>query len=127
MTTVALAQIYALIFLVIGLGMLINRDYYSKVVKKFGKEPELVTFSGIIISILGLFLITMHNSWTSGWEILVSILNWLIFIRGVVAVIMPEPVIAFAKKAKPKPETITLMGLMFSLLGLLLAYFSYIY
>jgi xanthosine utilization system XapX-like protein len=65
----------------IAAGMLLNIGSFPALLKLVSRDPALIFVSGILLFIAGLAIVRVHNRWTNGWPVLVTILGWL-FVLG---------------------------------------------
>jgi len=116
-----LAKLIGALFVVVGLGVLINPTHYGKMTSHFIKNAELIYFSGAISFILGLSIILYHNLWVSDWRIAITILGWLALIKGVFRIVMPTLGSEMADLLVLKKHMLYLMGAILFLFGLWLS------
>jgi hypothetical protein len=65
----------------IAAGMLLNIGSFPALAKQVSRDPALIFVSGILLFIAGLAIVRVHNRWTNGWPVLVTILGRL-FVLG---------------------------------------------
>ena len=82
MTTVFLAQFFGIVFVVFSLGSLFNKEHTDKLVGNILNNPALQSVVGLIPLLLGVWVILIHNQW-GGWQVVVTIVGWLLFLIGV--------------------------------------------
>ena len=78
-------------------SMLINGNDFRAVIADIGKSPALILFSGIVTLVAGLAIVRLHNVWSGGWQIIVSIFGWLALIGGFVRIVLPFQTAALAE------------------------------
>jgi hypothetical protein len=66
----------------------------------------------------------MHNTWTHDWTIGVTILGWLLLIRGIVRLWFPQASADIAKKILNKVPMMSL-GLVTLFIGAYFLYFGF--
>jgi hypothetical protein len=97
-TTAFLAQMLGIISVVLGMAMLFNLEWTLKVFKDFLKSPALIYLTGLAMFVLGLCLVFVHSVWIGTWqEIVVTIAAWLVMIKGLFYLLMPEFMVEAAK------------------------------
>jgi len=117
-----LAQIWGLFLIIVPLSMIIN-EKNIKIIFDITKEESKMFVWGIATFLLGLASILSHNIWTKNWQMIVTILGWGLFIKGVAILFFPEDIILFSKKFENKkwlPFALTIvifLGLALSYLG----------
>ena len=116
-----LAKLIGALFVVVGLGVLINPTHYGNMTSHFIKNAELIYFSGATSFILGLSIILYHNLWVSDWRIAITILGWLALIKGALRIVMPILGSEMADLLAFKKHMLYLMGAILFFFGLWLS------
>ena len=91
--TTFLAQVIGIFALVSGLSLIINKKLMLKVGKELIKNDALMLLGGYVNLLLGLFLVLTHNIWawpTDALATLVTLVAWLILIKGGVRLLVPD-------------------------------------
>ncbi len=89
-TSVFLAWLVGPTFIVVGLGMLLNREYYRDMVARFFNDPQDYFFSGFWALIIGLMIVTTHNVWVTDWPVIITALGWASLAKGMVRILAPR-------------------------------------
>ncbi len=87
--TTLMAQLMGPTFALIGLGMLLNPKFYSKVIKSFSEPDFDQLLTPMIMIPVGIALTMKHFLWGSLPEVLVSIVAIAILVKGIMIAIMP--------------------------------------
>ncbi|MCW8418882.1 hypothetical protein OQJ18_03350 [Fluoribacter dumoffii] len=125
--SVFLAKAMGLYFLIISISVLINKNRMPSVVSELMKNPALQFLMGLNILIIGLLLILTHNIWVSSWQVLITIIAWAVFIKGVLNVAFPN---LAQRMTKPflQSQSIPYFAILINfLLGLYLCYYGFLY
>ena len=94
--SIFLAQVTGPYLVVTSLAILVNRSRYEKLAKKMDISPlQQHTYAAFTL-VLGLLIIVTHNVWQS-WPIVITIIGWLILLKAIFNLIMPEQALKFAK------------------------------
>jgi len=107
------------------LSVLINNTIYQRIAKDVLNMPLMLIVLGELDIILGLLIILFHNVWVWNWQVLITLLGWFIIIRGVIRVLFPQQVLAFATKLINSDHFFKVLNLiagLFLLIGLFLTY-----
>ncbi|OGG86192.1 hypothetical protein A2392_01895 [Candidatus Kaiserbacteria bacterium RIFOXYB1_FULL_46_14] len=88
--TMFLAGLWGPAMLAIGIGMFINRGHYIKIYRDLAREPFAVMIFGMAAVVVGMAQVNAHNIWETLPEMLVSLLGWLLLLKGLACVIMPN-------------------------------------
>ena len=62
-----------------------------------------------------------HNVWVAGWPVIVTLLSWLVLIKAVAYLLLPQEAVARAVTAFDRPAWFILGGAVTAGLGLFLA------
>jgi hypothetical protein len=95
-TSKYIARLMGPVMLVIGLGMaaglLMEGAAYTSLLKEFIASRALIFITGILALTAGLAIVNTHNLWVRDWRVMVTILGWLLVLRGVMLLIFPSVV-----------------------------------
>ncbi|MFH1012402.1 MAG: hypothetical protein V1760_01510, partial [Candidatus Peregrinibacteria bacterium] len=121
-TSLFIAKILGLVYLVVGVGMLLNKAYYEKMMKDFTKESGLLYFGGAATLVIGYLMVTHHNVWTGPWwVVLVTVFSWLALVKGVMLLVFPKVMTYMAKffvdKLAVAPVFMLVLGAIFAYYG----------
>lgn len=86
------AQLGAIIgplLVVVGVGTLLNRAHYARMISTFLENAELYYFSGALAFVIGMAMVINHNLWVSDWRVAITIIGWLSLIKGATRILMP--------------------------------------
>ena len=124
-TSVFLARLIGPMLLVVGAGVLINRENFRAMAKELVASRELMFIIGLLTLLGGLAIVNTHNVW-SGWPIIITILGWILVIGGAVRILLPDTARSIQGTALDKPAMPTIGGGIQALIGALLCYLGYI-
>ena len=88
--TIFLGQIFGLYLFITSLVMLIKRKFIKKAIEDIAKKPSSMFLIGIMTLILGIICVIIHNIWVPGWEVVITIISWLILLKGLFLLFFPE-------------------------------------
>ena len=118
-SSLVLAKIMGVVFAVLGFAILFNLKFYKKAIEDFFKKPALMYITGFFLLIFGMLLILVHNVWTKDWTIIITIMAWGTFLKGLIIMLFPESMINMGKKMITK-GWLTFGGVIVLLIGLCL-------
>lgn len=122
LSAVQLASIFGPILVIMGIWTLLYQDNVKKVAESFRKTPAIFYLGGVINLIVGLTIITSFNDWKMEVQILVTLLGWLMFLRGLVIFFLPN---AIMKMSKMQENAYVFFGLVSIVWGLALGWFAF--
>jgi len=95
--SIFIAKIFAFVYLAIGLGMLINTKYYKKAIDDMLDNSGVMYLGGVMALVIGYLMVTYHNFWVKDWTVIITVIGWLAFIKGVLLLVLPNAMIDFSK------------------------------
>jgi hypothetical protein len=118
-----LANIWGLSFIIIALSLLIYQENIKKIFELAENKTNLF-ICGVLSLILGIAMVLSHNIWVSNWRIVITLLGWLILVRGIVLLFFPKICLNFLKKIKDN-QNIPFALVAVVILGCILIYFGF--
>ena len=91
-TSLFLAKLLGPIFIIIGVGLLLNRERYRAVVHEVMASHTLLYVLGVMALAGGLAIVLTHNIWVRDWPVAITIVGWLMIVRGSFRIVFPEQV-----------------------------------
>ncbi len=124
-TSIFIAQIFGLCYLIIGAGLLFNRKTFQRIMDDFCKNASLVFYGGLLALVTGVVIILTHNVWVANWTAIITIIGWLALIKGIWIIVFPNTVSKFMQ-AYQKNENLLMVHSIFALLlGVVLTFFGF--
>ena len=122
------ARFFGISFVIICLGILINHRYYQVLWQHFLEQPFILLLAGIIDIFVGLAVVLLHNLWVSDWRVLITLVGWLLLIRGSARVLIPRTILKLATAIIERKHynMINTVLAIFVIIGLFLAYKGFI-
>lgn len=117
-----LAEIWGVSMIAVALALLIKEKHLKKLFSAIETEQGLF-FWGVASFVIGVAQVLAHNIWVSSWQVVVTILGWIVLIKGLSFLFFPEMVKAWTKKMENKqwlPVALVaavLVGLVITYLG----------
>jgi len=126
-TSLFLAKLIGPVLLVIGVGLLVSRSVYREAAEEVIKSRALLYLFGAIEFTAGLAIVLTHNVWVWNWPVIVTLLGWLLLIRGAFRIVLPQQIVDFgAKLLRDNASLLSISGAVVLLLGAVLCYFGYL-
>lgn len=123
--TLVLARAYGVAILIVGLSAVLAPQRMKAALAEFAGRPGLTFLSALFAVVLGLTLVIVHSVWADFPAALVSLLGWVILLKGIVLLAAPE---GLMKVAAAVGDSITvirawaafalLLGLAYLVIGL---------
>ncbi len=125
MVSVFIAKIIGPCYLIIAIGMLVNRKFYQKVMDDFCKDASTVFLSGLLAFVVGLLIVLAHNVWIAGWPVIVTIFGWGGLLKGAWLIVFPDNVATFMRMYQRNKVLLTAHSVVALILGVVLTLFGY--
>jgi hypothetical protein len=88
-----IARLMGPVLLVIGIGMVMGMltegDAYSSLLKEFIGSRALIFVTGVLALTAGVAVVNAHNHWVRDWRVIVTVLGWLLVLRGIMNLVFP--------------------------------------
>lgn len=120
---ILLAKIIGLYFVIIAISLFVNKNYIENIVTAYSK-PEFSLLAGTITLLLGLLLINIQHSWKPGADLILSLIAWIILIKGIILTCCPK-VLQKLNKSMYQPKYIFINIAILVTLGLTLIYHGF--
>jgi len=123
MSDAQIFQIFSLVYLAVGIGILINSNFYKKLFEDFCENAAVMYTGGIMAIVVGYLILAFHNTWTKDLSVIITVIGWLALIKGILILILPKMMIALSKAMlkerflKIVAVCAIILGLVFSFLG----------
>ena len=109
----------------IGVGALVNRHAMERMAGELAGNTALVFIAGLLSLVAGLAIVRVHNIWSGGWQIVVTVLGWLAIAGGLVRMWLPDMAAPMAAAFTSRPQLILAAGLVNLALGAFLTAKAY--
>jgi hypothetical protein len=124
-TSIFLAKLLGPILLVAGIALLVNRKELDALAQELLRSRVLFFLLGLIDLAVGLAIVLTHNVWVADWRLVITLLGWLLMVRGAVRMLIPDQIKPLGTKLLRNPNVVTGSLAVPIVLGLVLSYFGY--
>jgi hypothetical protein len=116
-----LAELWGFLLIIIGLSFLINPKHVKTIFHLIEDEKNVLLI-GLINAVAGILLILTYNIWDSTWHVLISLLGWLVLVRGAFILFLPNQTQKIVEKVRSKMNLVPIILVVCVLLGCVLIY-----
>ncbi len=88
--SIFLAKFFGLYLGIMVVSLFTRRQQLITTARQMVNQPALMLLAGVITLMLGIVLVISHNLWVMDWPALVTLLCWLVFLKGLALLLMPE-------------------------------------
>jgi hypothetical protein len=119
-----LAKVIGLILMLVAVALLINRKNVNLLFSIY-RHPEAVFLTGFLETVLGIVFILSHNVWTMDFRGIITVVGWILLVRGVGRILFPSRVTGMLKKFKKMQSVVAPLLIFVFLIGAYLAYMGF--
>ncbi len=123
--SIFIARIFGICYLVMGAGLMFNRKAFQQMMEDFCKNTTLVFFAGLFALIVGSAIILVHNTWVANWTVMITIIGWGGFIKGVWMIVFPNTVFGFMKAYQKNKNLLIVHAAIAIIFGAVLIFFGF--
>ncbi|HXE01738.1 MAG TPA: hypothetical protein VN623_07300 [Hyphomicrobium sp.] len=109
----------------IGIAMLLNRQAFPEMITQVAQNYAIIFLSGALSLLAGVAIVRVHNVWTGGWPVIVTILGWLLIVGGVARMWCPKKASEIATTFGSDPTLLLVAGAVLLALGAFLSFKAY--
>jgi len=120
-----LSKVIGLYEIIISLAMLINMNQFTASIQGMMNNGPLMIYIGCMTSIMGLLLVVSHNIWQWHWRVLVTIVSWIVLVKGVSLLLFPHVFDQITMHFVTNSNFAHSIAIVDLLLGLLFCYFGF--
>jgi len=127
MSDAQIFQVFSLVYLAVGIGMLINRDFYKKLFEDFCESAAMMYIGGVSALVIGYLILAFRGCsvcYVSGFSVIIPIIGWLALIKGILILVQPKMMIALSK-SMVKDSTLKIMAVVIILIGLAFSFLGF--
>ena len=119
------AALFGPIYVVAGIGILLDPNHYRRMIEEFLRSPALVYLGGAIALAAGLSILYFHNSWSGDWRVIITILGWLACLKGAHLLIFPGHVSQLWAPLVSRPSWLRAASIAIIAFGIFLSLAAY--
>jgi len=121
-TTRMFARVLGPFLVVVDVTALARASDMRAVVSEFGASSLWSWVAGAFVLVLGLVIVAGHQYWRGAPAIVVSVLGWLVTLRGLLLLAFPKAFVSVANNMLGAQAWWAALCIAFGLLGLYLTY-----
>lgn len=125
-TTYIAARILGPLLVVAGIMLITQNHRMMAALGSFMLNDAILMTGGFLSLIGGLVIVTLHNRYDSITAIIVSLIGWMMTLRGGVLLLAPTVITQAADIINRMPSLLPITGCVMALLGVFLSYTGYI-
>lgn len=120
-----IAEVAGPALLLMGLSILLHAKAWQRLFDKWQKDHLSLFPIMLLITLLGLMVISMYNVWEFNVWLLVTLLGWGMLVKGVVFFLIPGSALKGAVGLGKNLGVLYFGGLVHTVVGAALGYYAY--
>lgn len=120
--TAFLAKFLGIYFVVVSIAMFFQPARFRKMYKDLKGNDPLLIYGGIISTLFGAFIVTIHNIWVFDWPVIMTLVGWLGLLKGIGLMASPNFSKLFSFLQNKSDRFYRLIGGVWAIMGLFLLY-----
>jgi hypothetical protein len=125
MNSKAIAGLIGPTLVAIATALLLNLGSFPAMAEQIARDPALIFLSGILLFVAGLAILRVHNIWSGGWLVLVTVLGWLALLGGLARMFLPMRLASVAAQIGQSRTLIAGSAVVLLLVGGFLSFKAY--
>ena len=122
---VYIARIVGPLFVVLGIGILLNQGIYTDMIGQAVLVPVLIYLSGVLAFTAGVAMLNGYHAWTADWRVIVTILGWIMVLAGIIRIVLPAVTAVAAIALYSGTSVMPIAGVIVLVVGAFLSYQGY--
>jgi hypothetical protein len=114
------------LLMAMGAAMLINRHLFPEMIGQLAHNYALIFLSGVLSLLAGIAIVRVHNVWSGGWPVIITVVGWLGIVGGVARMWFPQLAAPVAETIAANSTTLLIAGLVVLALGAFLSFKAYL-
>ncbi|HTM64249.1 MAG TPA: hypothetical protein VL360_07085 [Gammaproteobacteria bacterium] len=120
-----LSKVIGIYLIIVSFAMFYNMDTFTSQVIDMMNNGPLLLFIGFVTVILGTLMVVSHNKWEMSWRVLVTIVSWIVFIKGICILFCAQSMTSMSSQFLANTTAIYTALVIDFVLGLLFCYFGF--
>jgi len=124
-TSIFIARIFGLCYLIIGAGLVFNRKTFQQVMEDFCKNAASFFYGGLLALVIGVVIVLKHNIWAANWTVIITIIGWIALIKGIWIIVFPNTVPKFMQAYQKNENLLMVHSIVGLIFGAVLTFFGF--
>lgn len=82
-------QLLGMTFFAIGVGMFTHPKFIEHILKDLKQSTANMFYGGLMSLVIGFLLVTFHNVWRFDRTLIITIMGWMAFAKGLALLMFP--------------------------------------
>ena len=116
-----LANVFGVFLCIMGALLLTRIDFYINILRSVRWTNFSMFISGVLTLLLGIILVEYHNVWVMRPRVFITIISWMILLKGLAATIYPAQMIILYYRLLT-PHKLLIASIFYIIIGLLMIF-----
>ena len=125
-TTQAFARVLGPFFLIVAATVVIRASHMRELLAAFEASPIWAWVLGAFVLMGGIIIVALHPYWRGVAAVIVSLLGWVLVLRGILLMAFPDTFISIANQTIDAVAVWRPVFAAFAVIGLYLTYVGWI-
>ena len=125
MSDAQIFQILSILYIAVGVGILVNPDFYKRLFEDFIEHASVLYLGGIMALAIGYLILAFHNTWTMDLSVIITIIGYIALIKGIAIIVQPKLMIALSKAFVQKEGVLKIQGIAVIIIGLAFSFLGF--
>jgi hypothetical protein len=122
---VFIARLIGPLFVVLGVGILLNQAVYADMIGQAVLIPVLIYLTGMLALTAGVAMLNGYHAWTVDWRVVITILGWIMVIAGIVRIVLPAVTAVLAIGLYSGSSAMPIVAVIVLVVGVFFSYQGY--
>lgn len=119
-----LAKVIGIVMMLVSVSLLFNKKSVALLFSIYS-HTSAVFLTGLLEVVLGLMLVLTHNIWTFDFRGVITLMGWILLIRGLARLFFPSKIIVWANKFRRMQSVLKTLLIFVFLIGAYLTYMGF--
>jgi hypothetical protein len=115
------ANFFGMFLMVMGVILITRLEYYTNILRSAQWTPFGMFATGLATLFIGLYFVQQHHEWVMRPRVLLTIVSWIILLKGLAALVLPEQMIKIYYRWVT-PKRIMIGSIIYIILGGLMVF-----
>ena len=125
-TSIFLAKVIGLYYIIISVAFIAREERLKRIILDMINVPSVMLLSGFVALIMGILLIVSHNIWVADWRVIITIVGWMAFLKGISIILFPQILGDISTEWMKNKFAYYATFLLVFIMGFILIYYGYI-
>lgn len=125
--SIFLGKLFGYVLVLMALHVFFCKKHFRAYAEHMLENPGVANFMSFFAVIMGVLLLLYHNVWAADWGIVVTLLCWVVLIRGLFGFFCPEGMAKMARKMLESSSGLYIAAVINAVIGVFLLVMAYMY